>query len=318
MPHYTTWGGTYVTRPVEIEDRDYSDNDWDINDFVIESTQADVLTCNIGGTAVPGGSTYRTDAGFAYVKEDVDGFLKLGDIKGEAIKAGIEPNFQPEVGRLRSKTTEAKLSINSERKEEDELEEDHGDSVVVNEGNDYVYVDSEEEDHGDSVVVNEGDDYVYVDSEEEDTETGEDQESNNSDEENSGESGTTFGKLHQYEAEKINYLDFWNYDAVNWYAKEDQLTDGLTKRGDIYQDKAELMQHAPKESEYRPEAQVNPVGVGYTEVEWTHFTDNVGSTAGPGGSTFITGYAEAVGLDSSTVDVMNNILGSAGPGCDDI
>ena len=94
--------------------------------------------------------------------------------------------------------------------------------------------------------------------------------------------------------------------------------DGVIQRGDIYQDKAQLMQHAPKESEYRPEAQVNPVGVGYTEVEWTYFADNLGGTAGPGGSTFLTGYDETVGLDSSTVDVMNNILGSAGPGCDDI
>ena len=29
-------------------------------------------------------------------------------------------------------------------------------------------------------------------------------------------------------------------------------------------------------------------------------------------------YAEAVGLDSSTVDVVNNVTGSAGPGCDDV
>ena len=26
-----------------------------------------------------------------------------------------------------------------------------------------------------------------------------------------------------YEAEKVQYIDFWNYDAVNWYTKEDQL-----------------------------------------------------------------------------------------------
>ena len=58
--------------------------------------------------------------------------------------------------------------------------------------------------------------------------------------------------------------------------------------------------------------------LGYTEVEWTYFADNLSGTAGPGGSTFTTGYAEAVGLDSSTVDVMNNLIGSAGPGCDDI
>ena len=50
---------------------------------------------------------------------------------------------------------------------------------------------------------------------------------------------------------------------------------------------------------------------GYTEVEWTYIGDNIGSTAGPGGSTFTTGYAEAVGLDSSTVDVMNVTLSPA-------
>ena len=135
--------------------------------------------------------------------------------------------------------------------------------------------------------------------------------------------------------------------------------DGVIQRGDIYQDKAEPMQHAPKESEYRPEAQVNPVGVGYTEVEWSYFAENVGGTAtqlqencangtfvkggqlgytevewtyigdnlsgtaGPGGSTFRTGYAEAVGLDGYMVCpepqwFMNNVAGSAGPGCDDI
>ena len=41
--------------------------------------------------------------------------------------------------------------------------------------------------------------------------------------------------------------------------------------------------------------------LGYTEVEWTYIGDNLSGTAGPGGSTFTTGYAEAVGLDSSTL-----------------
>ena len=50
-----------------------------------------------------------------------------------------------------------------------------------------------------------------------------------------------------------------------------------------------------------------PEADGYTEVEWTYLTENIGGTAGPGGSTFLTGYAEAVGLDSSTVDVVNQI-----------
>ena len=43
------------------------------------------------------------------------------------------------------------------------------------------------------------------------------------------------------------------------------------------------------------------MGAGYTEVEWTFMGDNLGGTAGPGGSTFPTGYDETVGLDSSTL-----------------
>ena len=119
------------------------------------------------------------------------------------------------------------------------------------------------------------------------------------------------------------------YDVAVQSLIDDMMTDvrdvggtagpgGSTFRTDSYQEKAQLMQHAPKESEYRPESQVNSVGVGYTEVEWTYFADNIGGDSGPGAGTFLTGYAKAVGLDSSTVDVMNNLIGSAGPGCDDI
>ena len=45
----------------------------------------------------------------------------------------------------------------------------------------------------------------------------------------------------------------------------------------------------------------------------TFFTENLGGTAGPGGTSDLTGYAEAVGLDSSTVDVMNNVISSLQP-----
>ena len=63
--------------------------------------------------------------------------------------------------------------------------------------------------------------------------------------------------------------------------------------------------------------------LGYTEVEWTYIGDNLSGTAGPSGSTFRTGYAEAVGLDGYMVCpepqwFMNNLIGSADPGCDDI
>ena len=52
MPHYTTWGGTYVTRPVAREDRSPIQSDGDLNDVVFHRKQA-------------------------------DSFMKLGDIKGE-------------------------------------------------------------------------------------------------------------------------------------------------------------------------------------------------------------------------------------------
>ena len=57
-----------------------------------------------------------------------------------------------------------------------------------------------------------------------------------------------------------------------------------------------------------------PEADGYTEVEWTYLTENVSGTSGPGGTSFLTGYAEAVGLDSSTVDVVNNLNSICG-GC---
>ena len=50
----------------------------------------------------------------------------------------------------------------------------------------------------------------------------------------------------------------------------------------------------------------------------TYFTENVGSNSGPGGSTFLTGYSEAIGLDSSIFDVVNKLTGSADPGGDDV
>ena len=191
-------------------------------------------------------------------------------------------------------------------------------SIVRPESDDfYVFCSSEEGGGGDSIIVSEGDDYVYVDSEEEEMEAGEVPEPSNSEEEGSGEPESTFGKLLPYEVEKSNYLDFWNYDAVNWYTKEDQLTDSLIQFRDTYQEKAQLMQHAPKESEYRPESQVNPVGVGYSEVEWTYFTDNIGAQSGPGATTFFTGYTNGTiceGLDSSAVDVVNKLIDSAMPG----
>ena len=67
------------------------------------------------------------------------------------------------------------------------------------------------------------------------------------------------------------------------------------------------------------EAPLRNDDVGYTEVEWTYFADSLGGNAGPGDTSYLTSYSEAVGLDSSsTFDVLNNVAGSASPGGDDI
>ena len=42
-------------------------------------------------------------------------------------------------------------------------------------------------------------------------------------------------------------------------------------------------------------------------------TENLGGAYGPGGTSYLTGYAEAVGLDSSTVDAVNNVISSLQP-----
>ena len=97
MPHYTTWGGTYVTRPVALEDRKQSAMDHDINDIAIHSKQADVITgirsAAQGIRAEVAGATYLTEnistnsgtggTPFLTGYSEADGFMKLGDIRGE-------------------------------------------------------------------------------------------------------------------------------------------------------------------------------------------------------------------------------------------
>ena len=72
--------------------------------------------------------------------------------------------------------------------------------------------------------------------------------------------------------------------------------DGYMKLGDI-------------KGEFSPSREAD----GYSEVEWTHFADNLSGTPGPGGTTFLTRYSEAVGLDSFTVDDVNNVNSSLQP-----
>ena len=49
------------------------------------------------------------------------------------------------------------------------------------------------------------------------------QEASNSNDVETGAIDPIINGVSVYEAEKANYIDFWNYDAVNWYTKEDQL-----------------------------------------------------------------------------------------------
>ena len=107
-------------------------------------------------------------------------------------------------------------------------------------GTDELYIDSEDEesdanDSGSSeellesgeVVGNDGEDTFSVyNGGEADTDLAEmdnTQEASNSNDEETGKTDPIINGVSVYEAEKASYVDFWNYDAVNWYTKEDQL-----------------------------------------------------------------------------------------------
>jgi len=108
-------------------------------------------------------------------------------------------------------------------------------------GTDVLYTDSDEEESGTNdsgssdepsessqVVVDGGgeDSFSYYNGDEADTDQAEmdnTQEMSNSNDEQAGKIDPIVNGASLYEAEKANYIDFWNYDAVNWYTKEDQL-----------------------------------------------------------------------------------------------
>ena len=107
-------------------------------------------------------------------------------------------------------------------------------------GTDVIYIDSDEEesdanDSGSSeeplesseVIGNDGDDTFSVYNGDEaatdQAEMDNMQEASNSNDEEAGKTDPIINGTSFYEAEKVNYIDFWNYDAVNWYTKEDQL-----------------------------------------------------------------------------------------------
>ena len=62
MPHYTTWGGTYLTENIGGNSGPGGTS---------------FFTENVGTNSGPGGSTFLT--GYS----EADGFMKLGDIRGE-------------------------------------------------------------------------------------------------------------------------------------------------------------------------------------------------------------------------------------------
>jgi len=70
-----------------------------------------------------------------------------------------------------------------------------------------------------TIIGSEGSDTIYFGPSEEDN-----QEAENSEEEQASEGGeTALDKFNYFEVEKATYIDNWNYDAVNWYTKSDQL-----------------------------------------------------------------------------------------------
>ena len=107
-------------------------------------------------------------------------------------------------------------------------------------GTDVIYIDLEEEE-ADSIESesesdtsteeesrlqgDDGTDTFYLDSAGEETNQEDTGSSNTSEETSESEKGDLIiDGLKHYEAEKSQYIDFWNYDAVNWYTKQDQLS----------------------------------------------------------------------------------------------
>ena len=131
---------------------------------------------------------------------------------------------------------EYKTYKNEPSEEYDQPEEDSNSSMVEStiigsEGSDTIYFGPSEDDSSDSeedssedviestIIGSEGSDTIYFGPSEEDN-----QEAENSEEEQASEGGeTALDKFNYFEAEKTTYIDNWNYDAVNWYTKSDQL-----------------------------------------------------------------------------------------------
>lgn len=118
-----------------------------------------------------------------------------------------------------------------EQPEENSIDNISESTILGSEGSDTIYFGPSEEDSSDSednagedmiestIVGGEGSDTIFFGPSEEDN-----QETENSEEEPASEDGkSTLDKISYFEAEKAFYIDSWNYDAVNWYTKSDQL-----------------------------------------------------------------------------------------------
>ena len=277
MPHYTTWGGTYLTE-------------------------------NSSGTAGPGGSTYLT--GYS----EADGFMKLDDIRGEFSPSRKADGVSDQVAQFT--TGGGGDSVHQEPGTEDPgpwIKQTSVADALINGGTDgyteieWTYLKGDVWTNGSATSF-------------EDRTIG-DYDANDA----------VFGVKENIDWTAANggpgssYLTAKNASQSNAYVDED--VDGFMKLGDI---KGELQTtDITRENRFFNElnqgsdfvASTNPVlEVGSTSGPGgsTFLTENISGNAGPGGSTFLTGYAEAIGLDSSIFDVVNKIAGSASPGGDDI
>ena len=293
MPHYTTWGGTYLTENIGA------------NSGPGGTT---FFTENIGSTGGPGGSTYLT--GYA----EADGFMKLGDIRGE-----FAPSRQADgVSNQHAQFTTGGGgdSVHQEPDTSDVVPGIKQTSVadaLINGGTDgyteveWTYLKGDVWTNGSATSF---EDRIIGDYDANDA---------------------VFGVKENIDWTAANggpgssYLTAKNASQSNAYV--DEYVDGFMKLGDI---KGELQTtDITRENRFFNElnqgsdfvASTNPVlEVGRTTGPGgsTFLTENVGGNSGPGGTTFMTGYAEAIGLDSSIFDVVNKLTGSADPGGDDV
>ena len=296
MPHYTTWGGTYLTENIGGNSGPGGTS---------------FFTENVGTNSGPGGSTFLT--GYS----EADGFMKLGDIRGEFSPSRKADGVSDQVAQFT--TGGGGDSVHQEPGTEDPGPEDPGPGyrsnwdVICDIGTSIKQTSV-----ADALTNGGTEGYTEVEwtylkgdvwtngsaTSFEDRTIG-DYDANDA----------VFGVKENIDWTAANggpgssYLTAKNASQSNAYVDED--VDGFMKLGDI---KGELQTtDITRENRF-----FNELNQGSDFVASTNPVLEVGSTSGPGGSTFLTGYSEAIGLDSSIFDVVNKLTGSADPGGDDV